>query len=131
MENPLIKPIADDWKYIAQLRKREAARLAARSPKPIGKLLARLTLRRGYGRTRTVGQIETAWKEAVKDIVGEFFTGCTRVGGVRRGVLRVTVDNSAALQNLVYAAPRLIEKMKERLPETRIKNIKFRVGATR
>ena len=127
MAKPLIKATADDWKYIAQLRKKEAARLAARSPKPIGKLLARLTLRRGYGRTRTVGQIEAAWKDAV----GEFFAGCTRVGGVRRGVLRVTVDNSAALQNLVYAAPRLIEKMKEVLPETNIKDIKFRVGATR
>ena len=127
MEKPLIQPTADDWKYIAQRRKKEAARLAARSPKPIGKLLARLTLRRGYGRTRSVGQIEAAWKETV----GEFFAGCTRVGGVRRGVLRVTVDNSAAMQNLVYAAPQFIEKMKESLPESSIKDIKFHVGATR
>ena len=127
MAKPLIQPTADDWKYIAQRCKKEAARLAARSPKPIGKLLARLTLRRGYGRTRSVGQIEAAWKE----IVGEFFAGCTRVGGVRRGVLRVTVDNSAAMQNLVYAAPQFIEKMKESLPESSIKDIKFHVGATR
>ena len=127
MAKPLIEPTSDDWKYIAQRRKKEAARRAARSPRPIGKLLARLTLRRGYGRTRTVGQIETAWKEAV----GEFFAGCTRVGGVRRGVLRVTVDNSAAVQNLVYAVPQLIEKLKKLLPETRIADIKFRVGATR
>ncbi|MCH8922002.1 MAG: DUF721 domain-containing protein [Planctomycetes bacterium] len=127
MAKPLIESTADDWKHIAQRRRKEAARLAARSPKPIGKLLAKLMLRRGYGRTRTIGQIEAAWKEAV----GEFFAGCTRVGGVRRGVLRVTVDNSAAMQNLVYAAPQIIEKLKELLPETRIADIKFRVGASR
>ena len=127
MEKPLIQPTADDWKYIAQRRKKEAARLAARSPKPIGKLLARLTLRRGYGRTRTVGKIEAAWKKTV----GEFFADCTRVGGVRRGVLWVTVDNSAARQHLVYAAPQFIEKMNELLPESSIKDIKFRVGVTR
>jgi predicted nucleic acid-binding Zn ribbon protein len=126
MENPLIKPTPDDWKYLAQRRKREAARLAARSPKPIGKLLARLTLRRGYGRTQSVGQIEMAWKEAV----GEYFAGCTRAGGIRRSVLRVTVNNSAAMQNLVYAAPELIAKMKKLLPDTKIEDIKFRVGAT-
>ena len=51
---------------------------------------------RGYGRLRAVSELEDAWNAAV----GE--PGCrqTRVGGVRRGVLSVTVAHPTLLEEL-------------------------------
>ena len=58
-----------------------------RGPKPLGDLLSNLFAERGYGRLQAVGELEVAWTSAV----GEVGARQTQLGGVRRGVLNVTV----------------------------------------
>jgi hypothetical protein len=50
------------------------------------------------------------------------------MGNVRRGVVEVTVSNSAALQELTFRKAELIARISAALPEQNICDIRFRVG---
>jgi len=96
-----------------------------RGPKPLSEILGDLFAARGYGRLRAVGELEAAWASAV----GE--PGCrqTRVGGVRRGVLNVTVAHPALLEELAtFRKPMLLAALRRDAPGTPILDIRFRVG---
>ncbi len=96
-----------------------------RGPKPLSEILGHLFAARGYGRLQALSELERAWMGAV----GE--PGChqTRVGGVRRGVLNVTVAHSSLLEELsTFQKPALLEALRREAPGTPIQDIRFRVG---
>ncbi len=96
-----------------------------RGPERIGEILSRLFTARGWGRRQGRLRLEEAWNEAA----GAETAKHTRVGGLRRGVLEVEVDNSVLLQELAhYHKRRLLEQLRGRLPELTLADLRFRVG---
>jgi len=98
---------------------------ATRGPEPLGEILSRLFTARGWGRRQARLQLESAWAEAA----GPDYADHTRVGGLRRGVLDITVGNAALLQELAhYHKRRLLEALRRRLPHTPLTDLRFRAG---
>jgi predicted nucleic acid-binding Zn ribbon protein len=96
-----------------------------KGPELLGEILSRLFVARGWGRRQAQLRLEHAWAEAV----GSQGARHTRVAGLRRGVLEVSVDNSVLLHELEnYQKRRLLEQLRRRLPGTTITNLRFRAG---
>ena len=96
-----------------------------RGPQPIGDVLAELMARHGYAQQQNAAALEAAWNEAVGEPVAPY----TRVGSLRRGTLEVVVANSTLVQELVFQKPKVLASLGQLLPDVKIKNIRFRVGA--
>lgn len=94
-------------------------------PLPIGDVLTELLARRGFGRVRSAEALENAWREAA----GELLAGYSRAGEVRRGKLEVIVANSTLAQELTFQKSAILKRLAERLPNERISDLRFRVGA--
>jgi predicted nucleic acid-binding Zn ribbon protein len=96
-----------------------------RGPRPLSEILGEVFAARGYGRLRGVGELESAWTSAV----GEPDCRRTKLGGVRRGVLNVTVAHPALLEQLSsFRKSELLAALRREAPGTPIQDIRFRVG---
>jgi predicted nucleic acid-binding Zn ribbon protein len=96
-----------------------------KGPELLGEILSRLFTARGWGRRQGRLRLEQAWAEAA----GAEHAAHTRVGGLRRGVLEVEVDNAVLLQELAhYHKRRLLEHLRGRLPEITLNDLRFRAG---
>jgi predicted nucleic acid-binding Zn ribbon protein len=96
-----------------------------RGPQPLSDALGTLFSARGYGRLRALGELEAAWMAAV----GEPACRQTQVGGVRHGVLSVTVAHSALLEELAaFRKHDLLAALRRDAPGAGIQDIRFRVG---
>lgn len=94
-------------------------------PELLRDILGRLFTARGWGRQQERLRLEEAWAAAA----GPEITPHTRIGGLRRGVLEVMVDNSVLLQELAHYQKRaLLEQFRSRLPGLTITDVRFRVG---
>lgn len=95
-----------------------------RGPQKIADSLATLLARKGYAQVQTAATCERAWRDAA----GPKLAPHSRPGLVKRGVLEITVRNSAALQELTFQKKHLLAKIIAALPDQKIKDLKFRVG---
>jgi predicted nucleic acid-binding Zn ribbon protein len=96
-----------------------------KGPERVGDILSRLFIARGWGRRQERLQLEEAWDETV----GQPGARHTKVGGIRRGVLEILVDNAVLLQELVHFQRRaLLEQLQQRLPGRKILDLRFRSG---
>lgn len=96
-----------------------------RGPRPLADVLGSLFAAKGYGRLQAVGELEAAWTAAV----GEAAARQTRLGGVRHGVLSVTVAHPALLEELAaFRKPAILAALRRDAPGTPIQDIRFRVG---
>lgn len=97
----------------------------SRGPKPVADILGDLFAMRGLARVRAVGELEAAWADAV----GEPGRDQTRVDGLRRGVLSVTVAHPTLLAELAsFQKPTLLAALRRSMGGTPIHDIRFRVG---
>lgn len=97
----------------------------AKGPARIGDVVSELLLRRGLARVQGAEALEQAWNEAAGPLAAQY----TRVGGVRRGKLEVVVANSILIQELTFQKPELIKSLQRLLPDEKIADVRFRVGA--
>ena len=96
-----------------------------RGPRPLAEILGALFAARGYGRLRGSRELEEAWAAAV----GEPASRQTRLGGIRHGVLNVTVAHSTLLEELAaFRKPALLAALRRDASGTAIHDIRFRVG---
>ena len=94
-------------------------------PTPLSETLGSLFASRGYARTRALGELEAAWESAV----GPELVGRTRLGGVRHGVLSVTVAHPTLLEELAaFRKPAILAALRRDAPSTPVHDIRFRVG---
>ncbi len=95
-----------------------------RDPQPIANVLSRLLSRKAYTQVQSADQREAAWR----DIVGPDLAAHSRVGRVQRGVLQIVVRNSALMQELSFRKKNLVKRMMAKLPELKIRDLRFHVG---
>jgi predicted nucleic acid-binding Zn ribbon protein len=94
-------------------------------PETLKEILSRLFTARGWGRRQGRLHLEKAWAAAV----GTEYAVCTRVAGLRRGVLEVEVNNGVLLQELAqFHKRRLLDKLRTSLPGNTITDLRFRSG---
>ena len=105
-------------------RDREQRRYYARQPKRIGKVVAQLINKRGYGRTQASEVLTEQWRIAVGEAGARFSHACR----VRGGNLEVLVANSTVLQELTFQQQQILEKLQKQLPEAGIRALRFRSG---
>ena len=96
-----------------------------RGPERIGNILPELMARRGYTRVQSGEAYDAAWHEAAGSLAAKY----TRVGGLRRGKLEVVVANSTLIQELGFQKATLLKTLNQLLPDQRIQDIRFRLGA--
>jgi len=96
----------------------------ARGPQSMGAILSELMARRGFARIQSTAALETAWREAAGEPLGEH----TRAGAIRRGKLEVTVANSTLAQEITFRKPTLLEALRKALPDETIRDLRIRVG---
>ena len=96
-----------------------------RGPKPVSEILAELFASKGLARLGAARALEDAWNGAV----GTPRCRQTKLGEVRRGILNVTVANSALLEELAaFEKPTLLKALRENVPDVSVLDIRFRVG---
>ena len=119
---------------LADLDKRrevQRGRHYARQPKRLGNVVAQLVQRRGYAAIRAAGARDDAWLAVVSEVMegnSDAWASSTRVAGLRRGTLEIQVANSLLMQELTFQKQMLIQRIQEKLPDEKIKQIKFTIG---
>lgn len=93
----------------------------------IADVLSELEARRGYSRVKGSESLAEAWQTAA----GETTATHSRAGEVRRGTLEVIVANSMLAQELQFEKQRLLTKLIELLPDHKLRDLRFRVGAVK
>ena len=96
-----------------------------RGPKKMADVVSALLSRRGYTQSLWQQECQQAWEATV----GAPLAADSRVGPLRRGVLEITVRNSAVMQELSFQKKVLLQQLGRALPQTKISDLRFRVGA--
>lgn len=95
-----------------------------RRPKSAKNLVTRLMARKGYNQQQSTNELSEAWDLVAADQ----WRNQTQVGNIRRGILEVIVTTSALNQRLEFEKKRLLAELKKQLPQTNLKDIRFRIG---
>ena len=94
-----------------------------RRPKKSAEIVAQLMARKGYGQQSTTNELQETWEG-----VANRWQGQTKAGQIRRGVLEVFVANSVLHQRLEFEKRTLLGELQQRLPNAKIRDIRFRLG---
>lgn len=95
-----------------------------RRPKRSAELLSKLMARKGYNQTESSNELDDAWKA----IVDPKWQSRTKVGIIRNGILEIVVSSSAINQQLEFQKSKLLSEMQSRLPQNKLKDLRFKVG---
>ena len=93
-------------------------------PQKLADALAQVMARRGYARVQASAELGDVWNSAA----GEKLAACSRPGNLRRGVLEVTVANSAVMQELEFMKRKILKELSQLAPDQKIRNLRFRIG---
>jgi predicted nucleic acid-binding Zn ribbon protein len=93
-------------------------------PQHVSHALAELISLKGLARVQAHAELQSVWAA----VAGEQIAAQTKVLGVRRGVLQVSVSNSALLSELVsFHKQSLVKALRTQQTDLRLKDIKFRL----
>ncbi len=96
-----------------------------KGPEKLGDILARLFVAKGWGRKQERLKLEKSWAQAA----GVEYAEHTRVLVLKQGVLEVSVDSSALLQELSqYQKRPIIARLRKLLPSIVLTDLRFRYG---
>jgi predicted nucleic acid-binding Zn ribbon protein len=88
-------------------------------------VLSELFAFKGYACVQATSELECHWRTVAGDLAARH----SRPRSVRGGVLEIVVDNSALLQELAsFQREALLEKLQCRLPELKLRALRFCVG---
>ena len=93
-------------------------------PKRVGDVVNELMARRGYAQLQSSAECADAWRTAA----GTSLASHTVAGNIRRGVLEVFARNSAVVQELTFRKKQLIAELTRLAPDSKIRDVRFRVG---
>ena len=120
-----MNPTQDDIADFTARREREKRRYHGRRPKNIRDVIAQLITLRGYGRFQADADLSAAWQAAAGESLARF----SRAGKISRGRLEVTVTNSTTMQELSFQKQQILAELGRQLPNAKIRDVRFRVGA--
>jgi len=93
-------------------------------PRSIGEAISDLIRARGLARRNSDRQLTGIWNQ----LSGERIAAATRVDGLKRGVLQISVSNAAMLNELVsFHRHSLLKALKSQEQTQKIRDIKFRL----
>lgn len=119
------KDLAQEQKDISQadtlIKKRT---LFGVRPKKVSGVINRLLAKKGIAQSQFNEELRTCWKNAA----GDKWYQLTLPGKISRGVLEVTVANAMVNQQLTFKKRQLLKQMQQMMPESNLKDIRFRVG---
>lgn len=102
-----------------------AGRTGRGEPEPLKQVLRRALRQAPRTRRALLERAERAWAAAA----GPELAGRARVGEFRRGILRVRVESSALLQELVaFRRDELLARLRENAEGLRIHELRFEMG---
>lgn len=93
-------------------------------PQRLADAVAQLMARRGYARVQATVELDDVWNSAA----GKTLAAGSRPGNLRRGVLEVTVANSAVMQELEFMKRKILKELSQLAPDQKIRNLRFRIG---
>ncbi len=96
-----------------------------RRPKKPADIISQLMARKGYCQNQSANELEDAWQQ----LVGDKWKNKTKAGKVNRGVLEVFVANAAVNQKIGFEKQKILAVLRQRVPQNKITDIKFRVGS--
>lgn len=110
------------------MRRRQRSQTEPKKPKKkppqsMADVMSRLMAQRGYSRLLSHDDFSDAWQEVAGALAEH-----SRAGRVRRGVLEVVVSSSIVMQELGFQKTQLIKKLAARLPDHKIRDVRFKVG---
>jgi predicted nucleic acid-binding Zn ribbon protein len=86
-------------------------------------IIPQLMARRGYNRMISQEDYSEIWRELAGPL-----RDVSRPGRLKRGVLEVVVGHSAAVQELTFQKRQLLAQLQRRMPDQKIRDLRFVVG---
>ena len=97
---------------------------AAPRPQHLANAVSELFALRGWARKHGNAQLESIWN----DVAGPAVASQTKVQGIKRGVLQVSVSNSPLLSELaMFHKCSLLNVLREKHPDLKVYDLKFRL----
>lgn len=96
----------------------------SRGPQRIGDVLSQVLARRGIAQVEAQRALDEAWAAAA----GPQLAAASQPGPLRGGVLEIVAVSSTVVQELAFRTSELQEELARRLPQTRLRGLRFRVG---
>ena len=82
---------------------------------------------RGYARQQEATAVADAWVA----VAGPKAAARSRAGKVFKGVLSIFVDDATLIQELTFRKRNLVEELAKRLPDHRIRDVRFKADSKR
>lgn len=120
-------PDSADTEFNQAAKLIEQRRIHPRGPSPVSRLIPRLLAATGVAAQQADQGMAAAWQQAG----GVEWSGLTRPGSLRRGQLEIFVPDSMVLQQINFQSARLLEALRQALPQSRVRGLRFRVDPTR
>ena len=90
----------------------------------VADMVGKVVAQSGINERLKLEEVQAAWRE----VVGDFLYGQSKPDSIQRGVLIVRVLQSAVHHALLQERPRMLQRLREKLGQTFIKEVRFRHG---